>query len=661
MEQQLRRPDQPHRPEPPGFGRRLIARGRLLFLLDGLDEVADEGARARVADWIEEALPHHADSHFAVTCRHAGYVPEARLSEQLLELHLAPLGTAEAEEFISSWYHIVEHSQRLDRDEAEAEARRRAGDLIERLRQPDFRAARVFELTRNPLLLTAICLVHRDNQRLPHRRADLYEDCTKVLLELWRGAKGLQLSLDAKAARRVLEPVALWMHGEEERRSATVEELAPTVEPQLAAVKAPFETAGEFLKAIRDESGLLTGVNESEYGFLHLGFQEYLAACELRSRAIRDPQVIEELAGRFGESWWQEVILLLLALEHAPFFEPLLRAASQQEGFAEHADFVRMCLEDAVEVSLAPFVELLEREHGNDPELWARQLLALRVLEGRDPERVEGLAAVLRAHPLAEIAERFRDAAVAAAQGEWVEERSGCRLVCVPGGSFLMGSLKDEHERRSDEGPQHEVDVGPFSIGIHPVTNEQYARFLEANPKAREPEYWGDRKLNQPKQPVVGVSWRDAQQYCKWAGLRLPTEAEWEYACRAGTATRFWSGNSEKDLERVGWYDENSGHTTHPVGYKPANAFGLHDVHGNVLEWCEDVWSDNYEKSKSVHPAAYLPAGAGTGADRVARGGSYWVVSRVCRSAYRGGRVPVDRFRSQGFRVAGSVPPSSRS
>ena len=156
-----------------------------------------------------------------------------------------------------------------------------------------------------------------------------------------------------------------------------------------------------------------------------------------------------------------------------------------------------------------------------------------------------------------------------------------------------MGSPEREEGHLDWEGPQHEVTLESFYLGKHPVTNEEYGRFLKATGH-QEPRYWADRQFNQPKQPVVGVSWEDAQAYCKWAGLSLPTEAQWEYACRAGTTTRYWSGDTEEDLARVGWYWENSGGHTHPVGEKPANPFGLFDTHGNVQEWCED-WFGIYE------------------------------------------------------------------
>ncbi|MEO2029662.1 MAG: formylglycine-generating enzyme family protein [Fuerstiella sp.] len=156
--------------------------------------------------------------------------------------------------------------------------------------------------------------------------------------------------------------------------------------------------------------------------------------------------------------------------------------------------------------------------------------------------------------------------------------------------------------------------------------------------------------------PVENVSWDDAVEFCrklselpaeKSAGYvyRLPTEAEWEYACRAGTTTAYSFGDSKSELGEYAWYRKNSGDTTHPVGGKPPNAWGLYDMHGNVLEWCQD-WYEYYPSGSVTDPT-----GAASGPYRVYRGGSWISRSGYCRSADRYGRAPDYRFSSGGFRV----------
>ena len=327
--------DSPHLQTPPGFGQSMLRRGKLLYLLDGLDEVADLGQREQVARWIVAAQQADPTCRFVVTCRFAGYSPTVRLSADFLEMHLRPLTEEQVAAFVHNWYRVVEKGLAIDPDQAEGIAREKAEKLVERLKEPDFRTRRVFELTRNPLLLANICLVHRHRGELPQKRARLYEECIDVLLEHWRKSKGLRIGVSAQEGRRVLQPVALWLHGEEGRIRAAAEDLAPHIEPALKAVGWQGGGAADFLHTFRDDSGLLTGWDQEHYGFMHLGFQEYLAAREIRRRGFHEPQVLRELAAHFGESWWQEVTLLLLALEDPSQFEPFMREVIKKAAFAE--------------------------------------------------------------------------------------------------------------------------------------------------------------------------------------------------------------------------------------------------------------------------------------------------------------------------------------
>lgn len=574
----------------PGFGKALLRRGRLLLLFDGLDEVADPTSRAVVARWIEKVSRQRPTSMPVVTCRFAGYGGDARLNEMFLELHLRPLTSEQAEQFISNWYDVVEAGLAANPAKSSNQAHQRATALIERLREPDFRTARLAQMTRNPLLLANLCLVHRDSGKLPHGRARLYTECVDVLLERWREGKDLAVTVPSEVGRRALQPAALWLHGQKgqdelRRTRATAEELAPVIESALKSARWQGGNAADFLRAVRDESGLLTGWGPEHFGFMHLGFQEYLAASEVRRRAAEeDADPLKDLAAQYGVSWWQEVILLLLSMSNPSMFERFMREVVKQRSFGETFEPMGLILEDAVEVSDAPFIELLEEVPENDEELWQRQLNALRALEAIGARTsIDSLRERLSQHPLAAIRARLeppKEQPLGSAAAKLVHEVTGIELVYIPGGTFFMGS-NGKHDR--DESPRHRVTISGLYISQYPVTNEQYARFLQANLKVKEPRYWADRRFNQSRQPVVGIRWEEANDYAEWAGLRLVTEAEWEYACRAGTDTEYFSGNSEFDLGTVGWYERNSGQRLHDVGELMPNAFGLCDMHGNIV------------------------------------------------------------------------------
>ncbi len=230
-------------------------------------------------------------------------------------------------------------------------------------------------------------------------------------------------------------------------------------------------------------------------------------------------------------------------------------------------------------------------------------------------------------------------------------------LVLIKPGTFEMGSPGGEKERSENE-KQHKVTISKaFYTAKFPVTQEQYEAVMHTNPSGFTKAEGGG-----PENPVEKVSWNDAVEFCEKlstalktklpSGLKiqLPTEAQWEYACRAGTKTRFYTGDDEDDLVRAGWYTRNSDSKTHPVGKKTPNAYGLYDMHGNVYQWCQDAYKSDYETLPQKDPLNTQ------GADRVVRGGSWYVNSGLCRSAFRYGRSPDDRLF--GFRVV--VAPSTR-
>jgi formylglycine-generating enzyme required for sulfatase activity len=225
---------------------------------------------------------------------------------------------------------------------------------------------------------------------------------------------------------------------------------------------------------------------------------------------------------------------------------------------------------------------------------------------------------------------------------EMIASTVGIKLTLIPAGTFTMGDAGSSNEK-----PHRVTLTRPFYMGVHEVTNAQWKRVIGSVPSK-----WKDDDL-----PVEQVSLDDAVEFCrKLSALpaerkagrvyRLPTEAEWEYACRAGTTTKFSFGDDEKLLGEYGWFDGNSNKQTHPVGQKKPNAWGLYDMHGNVLEWCGD-WVGDYPDEAGTNPQ-----GPSSGSYRVNRGGSWYNADWTCWSAFRFRRDPSDHRNNLGFRLA---------
>ena len=231
----------------------------------------------------------------------------------------------------------------------------------------------------------------------------------------------------------------------------------------------------------------------------------------------------------------------------------------------------------------------------------------------------------------------------------------GMELVLIPKGTFQMGSPIEE-EGGADDEEQRQVTISQdYYLGVTEVTQGQYEKVMGTNPS-----YFRKRALRKSDtsmHPVEQVSWEDAVEFCKKlsdlpeekkAGrvYRLPTEAEWEYACRAGSKTVYSFGESSESLGDYAWFNGNSNEQTHPVGEKKANPWGLYDIHGNVWEWCSD-WYGEYPKG-----AVSDPVGPREGSDRVIRGGGWVRGEALCRSANRGNDAPAGRGNDGGFRLA---------
>ncbi len=222
-------------------------------------------------------------------------------------------------------------------------------------------------------------------------------------------------------------------------------------------------------------------------------------------------------------------------------------------------------------------------------------------------------------------------------------------MVLIPAGEFLMGSPDSDKDAFDFEKPQHRVRITkPFYLGKYLVTQEQWEAVMGNNPS----------HFKGPKNPVECVIWDDCQHFldklnaksAAGAGkFQLPTEAQWEYACRAGSKTRYCFGDDESKLVDYAWYAANSGNKTHPVGEKKPNAWVLYDMHGNVWEWCQDWWKYGYYLESPVDD----PTGAATDQFHVDRGGGWRDPATYCRSAFHGSFFdPRNHYSLQGLRVS---------
>ena len=259
----------------------------------------------------------------------------------------------------------------------------------------------------------------------------------------------------------------------------------------------------------------------------------------------------------------------------------------------------------------------------------------------------------------------------------------GMNFVKIPSGSFMMGSGISASQTASqyggkegyykDEHPQHRVTITKnFYMQTTEVTVGQWKSFIQDIDYKTEAEtrggawiysgsaelefkvgyYWDNPGFEQSdKNPVTCVSWNDVQAFVRWLNrkegktYRLPTEAEWEYACRAGSTTTFYFGNDKDRLGKYAWYQNNSGKHTHPVGEKEPNSWGLHDMYGNVSEWCQD-WYGKYPSGSVTDPT-----GPPSGSERIVRGGAWITIPRFGNSTFRYMFAPNSRFGGPGLRL----------
>lgn len=653
-----------------------LAAGQALILLDGLDEVTVRADRRQVAERVAAFLQEWDQNRAVVTSRIVGY-HEAPLPGQMPHFTLSPFSPEEIRLFAHQWC-LAYELQAGDTPQARQRAQGEAEQLIRAIEA----RPHIQELAGNPLLLTIIALIQRQGVKLPDHRVELYENMVTTLAETWCQARALEPGrvvgepISQAEAVAILGPLALWMHGRypggaapgTEIEARLVEQLVERGEsPQVART-----TAQEFLELVRRQTGLLMERGQGVYGFLHLTFEEYLAA---RGFALLGQEVLQDtvdaLLLHLYDPAWHEVILL--AVGHfaisegkrraaSRLVEAMLEAPAQAEQQGQNVVLAGRCLRDV-------------GKRGLLRPTWEK------VIE-RLVETMQGLEVPVRTR---------------AEAGEVLDELG-----------WLPPDLNDWIPIPNTQ--------SVFYMAKYPVTNSQYARFIEAGgyeksvywpeetgargwweKEGREqgqPWSWDDPRFGRNRRgyPVVDVTWYEALAYCHWltellhrtekgetllegeyeliAGLpsagdkgkgrwelTLPGEAEWLQAAGGEGGGRYpWDGEGESAgrlpedeqlraiLARANVKESDLGGTT-PVAMYPAGAspYGVMDMAGNVWEWTRDPWEE-------ASPYKAL------------RGGSRWSGYKSARVGSRSAGPPgILVFFGHGFRVCARCSPPESS
>ena len=636
--------------------------GKVVLLCDGLDELpvgrSRQLALGRLKTWAAEwpgpiivAGRHHGVSldgpFLPVEVQPLGPEQQLELVRERLGGGTAPPGYTDARAFLEA------HRERLG------------------------------ELAGNPFYLTLLALVFASGEKPGATPARMYLKVIDILLRGkhrresdGRPAPGVR---DPKRTFKALTRLAFRMtEGAPDEGSADEADEDDLVEWLDGASACQSQTPLELLNDVASKAGFLVREpdDDGRWRFLHRAFREVLCAQALVDRLDGDAGALAAHAAALTKdeqlALWANPWALAAGLLDDP--DPLLRTLlDANEALAVDA------LLNAYTVSRETFAAFLSRPLPRDQEEVENRRRVYLAGADKLPNGAAALALVgdLVGRRLTPDERWFLDELCDAVKARWpaAEVESVRRSIyadlpaapdglvrwseVIPAGRFWMGS--PEGVGHGDEHPRHLVTLTrSYQLGTTPVTNRQWQAF---DPE-HEPYAWaGVPEAELADHPVVKVSWYAAQAYCRWLShswgveVRVPTEAEWERACRGPNGEdeanhdRWSFGDSEAQLKEHAWYSANSDRRTHAVGTTPAGPgpWGLHDMHGNVWEWCSDWFSEDYYARAEAN--GDNPKGPSGGGGRVVRGGSFWSGASGCRSAYRDRWLPAGRGQSRGFRV----------
>ncbi len=682
-----------------------LERGYGLVLLDGLDEVRMDRMdivhciEAFVREWDEFG------NRFIATSRIAGY-DNAPLDEVLFtRVMIQPLSDDDIRFFVERWSHTYEgafssalsnNPTARERQEAQVDLERRVQIHANSLSSAVFADPGITDLARKPLLLTILALIHNQGARLPNRRVDLYRLCVEALAETWnrtRSLSGREInlylgneSIDERLVVNLLGPAALWIHatqpGGEVEQSDLEKNIADTLMQTDGMSRGQARRlAHNFIELMRHDTGLIQERGYRRFGFIHLTFEEYLAARGLvESVTIPDPDAL--MHAYVLDPRWREVLRLAVAAspqrEAQRILLHLLAAPTTADTRGRPVVLASECLID-IGVNIAT-------QRG-----W-REVVVRLIATLRDPAtplntRVAG------GHTLGQLG----DPRVLGQSN--AEDVSGETYWCVlEAGDFWYSAdqptRNNHYHNGRNNGAIHSADLQPVTlpymcwIARYPVTNAEYRRFVdsggyemqrwwtpsgwaflqngsqpspledETEGPINQPGLWKTAQFNSPAQPVVGVSWYEAVAYCDWLThighregwlssterLRLPTSLEWERAARHTDRRRYPWGDESPDSERAN-YEAIGLRAPAPVGCFPNGpaVCGAHDLAGNVWEWTATLWEQPFEQAPCREVSPH---------DRpIIRGGAFNWKADYLECSARYWFNPGYRYNLLGFRV----------
>ena len=617
--------------------KKALSAGAALILFDGLDEVKEVALRQKVVDQVTNFyhLFFEKGNKFVITSRIVGYREVRPVAEKLVECTLVDFTDKEIKSFVHKWVNTLVKKVQGETIAAKIDAEREQKELLDAVqKKPGVR-----KLAANPLLLTILALMKRQGVTLPERRVQLYDKYVCTLISSWNRARSLNVDTNAYVpdeiqTLRILAPLALWMHEESPGVGLVKQKDLERKLIQIFEEKGesdPEAEAKEFLSDVRVHAALLLERGSEEYGFIHLTFEEYLAAAAVALSGQGSGQVIaEKLLAHLGEQPWREVSLL--AVGYLGIIQQLDSVAGEV--------VERLAATNKAEAVILAGEAVLDARPAGVPQKSCEKVTRDLINTMQDVGSKN---------------EQRRRAGLVLGDLGW-QPPDLENFAQTPAGKFLYGDKKEEREIKY-----------PYWIGKYPLTNLQFERFINDGGYQKQ-EFWGKEgwkkrikenwerprywlsDFSNPIFPVVGVSWYEAQAYCNWLtarGLsfevpqgyvcRLPLEEEWERAAR-GVDGRQYPWGDEFDTTysntRQGGVSGTTAVCTFPQGDSPA---GVKDLSGNVWEWTISEY--------------------GNEGRRVLRGGS-WILNYgygFARCSSRDLNNPVSRDLDLGFRVVVSL------